>query len=57
MKSLIYIILGVILGLVTISLACKTFYAFMNLMLIKTLIGCLFTYGAGLLSVKCFKNA
>lgn len=57
MKALFYIILGIILGIITINLATSTFNAIMSLKLIKTLVGCLFTYGAGFLTVKCFKKA
>ena len=57
MKTFLYIIIGLLLGVLAISLGITAFHALMNLAVGSALINGLFCFGSGLLSVKCFKKA
>ena len=56
MKTLIYLILGIILGLFTIDLAFNAIVALASLHLVTAAIEGAFGYLVGILSAKCFKE-
>ena len=56
MKTIIYLILGIILGLFTLDLAFNAIVALANLHIITAAIEGAFGYLVGILAGKCFKE-
>ena len=56
MKSIIYFIIAIILGIITIKLGWSAIVCLLNLAIISAAIKGLIAFGVGLLSMKCFKN-
>ena len=54
MKNLVYLILGIILGITTLRLAFGAFILLINFHVISAILSAIFGYVTGILTVKCF---